>query len=558
MKKLISILLCLCTVVSLIPCAVLSNAYDPDCAHSFTQWEDAEDYSIHECVLCGFYETNEAPENPFTDVKKENFFYHPVMWAIEKGVTNGTTPTEFRPSATCTRAHAVTFMWRAMGSPKASDPTNPFADVKVGTYYYDAVLWAVESGIVNGMAPGEFAPDSSCTRGQIVTMLHRLEGTPDPIGTSDLFNDVKEGAYYYKAVMWAVEEGITNGTAPGKFAPDSSCTRGQIVTFLYRNIVGSKINITAQPVNAIANDGDDAVFTVEASGGSGALNYRWQYTTSEKAEFHDIEDVHSWASTDENKLTIKFHITDIAINFKYRCIVTDAKNTMALTDTVRVNADDLAIVMQPENSYSSVGKTAEFSVQVAGGAGGYTYQWQYANKNTGDNYTDIYERDENWAQGATTSTLTLINLEEGDFDYDFRYRCVITDADGNKVTSNNGRLYRSTLTIKTQPQNVSAKVGDMITFTAEAEGGTGPYTYQWQLLARPREPENALDLLWRVSDIGSSQVPSWCTGYVEKTLTFRVDTVEFHMSNEYQYRCKITDAAGEVVYTDQVWVTEIE
>lgn len=173
----------------------------------------------------------------FTDVPNDAYFFAPVNWAVENGVTNGAAPGKFLPDATCTRAHAVTFMWRAMGSPEPQSDVNPFSDVKEEAYYYKAVLWAVEQGIVNGMAPDKFAPDANCTRGQIVTMLHRMANNPAPNSDTNPFTDVKEEAYYHTAVLWAVEEGITNGAAPGKFLPDSSCTRAQIVTFLYRALV---------------------------------------------------------------------------------------------------------------------------------------------------------------------------------------------------------------------------------------------------------------------------------------------------------------------------------
>ena len=553
MKRLLSILLCLCTVVSLIPCVV---AYDPDCAHVYTQWEEGDGYRIHECIYCGFYETKDTPANPFIDVESDDYFYSPVMWAVENGVANGTAPNKFSPDMTCTRAHAVTFMWRAMGSPAPTGSDNPFNDVKSSAYYYNAVLWAVEAGIVNGMAPGKFVPDGNCTRGQIVTMLYRLAGEPQPIGAPDLFNDVKESAYYYKAVTWAVAEGITNGAAVGKFLPDNACTRGQIVTFLYRDLVGAKINITAQPENATADDGDEVTLTVSANGGAGALTYRWQFATSEKSSFQDIEEVHSFAKADGNTLKVKFHITDIALGFKYRCIVIDANDNKAISNTSKIGAKSLAIAKQPEHAYSSVDKDAEFSVLAVGGAGGYTYQWQYANKNTGETYTDIYERD-TWAEGADTNTLTVKGLTDSDFDLDYRYRCVITDKDGNKITSDNGRVYRSALTIKNQPKNVTAEDGELITFTVEAEGGVAPLQYQWQLLARDRDPDSIFSLLWQTHDIGSEYVPGWCTGYKEKTLTLRVDgETEFNSGNEYAYRCKITDAAGHTVYTDTVKVIE--
>lgn len=551
MKKLLALLLCLCTVVSLIPHA---TAYDQNCEHVLTQWEMADGYMIRECLLCTFYETEDLPENSFVDVKDSDYFYAPVMWAIVNGVTNGTAPDKFSPDMTCTRAHAVTFMWRAMGSPEATDKVNPFTDVKESAYYYDAVLWAVEAGIVNGMAPGKFVPDGNCTRGQIVTMLYRLAKEPQPIGAPDLFNDVKEGAYYYKAVTWAVAEGITNGAAVGKFLPDNACTRGQIVTFLYRDIVGAKINITKQPEYTKADDGENAVFTVEANGGAGELTYRWQFATNGKEGYQFIEDVHSWATQEGNKLTVKFHVTDVALGMRYRCVVIDTKDNAAVSKSARVESKSLAIASQPEHAFSSVGKNAEFSVLATGGAGAYTYQWEYANKNTGDQYTGIYERDENWAKGYNTAHLTIIGLTDSDFELDYRYRCVITDADGNKIISNNGRIYREALTVKTQPQNVKANVGDTVSFTVEVEGGTPPYQYQWQYMERDKDPESIFGLVWCIVDIDKDD--NWCSGFNSKTLSFRVENYELYGYCEFQYRCKITDAVGNVIYTEPARVVE--
>ena len=127
-------------------------------------------------------------------------------------------------------------MWRAAGSPKPETTDNPFADVQGDAYYYDAVLWAVEQGITTGTGKGKFSPDSTCTRGQVATFLWRAQGKPETAGGDNPFADVAEDAYYYTAVLWAVEHGITSGIGKGKFAPDNTCTRGQIVTFLYRSM----------------------------------------------------------------------------------------------------------------------------------------------------------------------------------------------------------------------------------------------------------------------------------------------------------------------------------
>ena len=173
--------------------------------------------------------------NPFVDVKSSDYFYNPVLWAVQNGITTGTSAITFSPDATCTRAQTVTFLWRAAGSPDPQSYTNPFSDVKASDYYYKAVLWAVENGITKGTSATTFSPDATVTRGQTVTFLWRAENEPNVFGVNP-FTDVKSGAFYYTAVMWAVQNEITNGVTATTFGPDSGCTRGQIVTFLYRDL----------------------------------------------------------------------------------------------------------------------------------------------------------------------------------------------------------------------------------------------------------------------------------------------------------------------------------
>lgn len=172
-------------------------------------------------------------ENPFVDVKKGAYYYDAVLWAVEQKITSGTSATTFSPDASCTRAQMVTFLWRAAGSPKVENGKNPFADVKADAYYYDAVLWAVEKGVTSGTSATTFSPDATVTRGQTVTFLYRNAGSPEVSGTMP-FTDVEADAYYAKAVQWAVQQKITTGTSETTFSPMSDCTRGQIVTFLYR------------------------------------------------------------------------------------------------------------------------------------------------------------------------------------------------------------------------------------------------------------------------------------------------------------------------------------
>ena len=169
----------------------------------------------------------------FRDVKQSDYYYDAVQWAVEKGITEGTSATTFSPDASCTRAQMVTFLWRAAGSPAPKSTVNPFTDVSANDYYYNAVLWAVENGITTGVSADRFAPGATVSRAQTVTFLYRANGSPAANGAS--FSDVAADEYYANAVAWAVRSGITTGTGNGKFSPSADCTRGQIVTFLYRS-----------------------------------------------------------------------------------------------------------------------------------------------------------------------------------------------------------------------------------------------------------------------------------------------------------------------------------
>ncbi len=170
---------------------------------------------------------------PFTDVKVGDYYYDAVLWAVDKGITTGVSATRFDPNGSCTRAQAVTFLWRAMGSPAPTGASMSFTDVAADSYYYNAVLWAVENGVTTGTSETTFSPDAPCDRGQIVTFLHRAMKSPAASAQST-FSDVAADAYYAQAVAWAVENGVTTGTGDNAFSPAASCSRSQIVTFLYR------------------------------------------------------------------------------------------------------------------------------------------------------------------------------------------------------------------------------------------------------------------------------------------------------------------------------------
>ena len=186
-------------------------------------------------VEAAFKASAPTGKNPFIDVPAGSYYEDAVIWAVDKGITTGTSATTFNPNGICTRAQAVTFLWRAAGSPAAKSAVMPFADVKAGSYYYDAVLWAVENGITKGSSETMFSPDATCSRAQIVTFLWRAGGSPAVSGNS-AFTDVAADAYYAAAVTWAEKNGVTGGIGGGLFGSDNNCTRAQIVTFIYRSV----------------------------------------------------------------------------------------------------------------------------------------------------------------------------------------------------------------------------------------------------------------------------------------------------------------------------------
>ena len=182
----------------------------------------------------GYRFTPLSEQVPFVDVPAKAFYSDPVAWALENEITNGVDDIHFGPDRACTRGQVVTFLWRAAGCPEPANAKTSFTDVKSGAYYEKAVAWAVESRITNGTSATTFSPDAACNRGQIVTFLWRFKGEAEPAGVKTPFTDLKPGAFYEKAVAWAVENKITNGLTASTFVPDGPCTRGQVVTFLSR------------------------------------------------------------------------------------------------------------------------------------------------------------------------------------------------------------------------------------------------------------------------------------------------------------------------------------
>ena len=177
-----------------------------------------------------------SPWNPFTDVAEGKYYYMPVLWAYyhDPQITSGTDATHFSPGEDCTREQIVTFLWKAAGAPEPTSTTNPFTDVKPGKYYYKAVLWAVENNVTGGVSDTLFGVGRPCKREQAVTFLWKACGSPEPRTSESPFLDVQPGKYYFKPVLWAVENKITGGVSATLFGVGRTCTRAQIVTFLYK------------------------------------------------------------------------------------------------------------------------------------------------------------------------------------------------------------------------------------------------------------------------------------------------------------------------------------
>ena len=217
-----------------------SKAYEPNYPQGGEFWFYGGWYT--DAALKQRYDFNQPVTKDMTlycrwvnlvDVPNGKWFTDKVAWAVYKAITAGTDATHFSPSATCTREQIVTFLYAAAGKPAYTDNGSPFTDVKKGKYYYDAVMWAVENNITGGMGDGKFGVGLPCTREQVVTFLWKASGSPKPVTTTNPFKDVKSGKYYYNAILWAVENGITSGMGDDTFGVGQTCTRAQIVTFLY-------------------------------------------------------------------------------------------------------------------------------------------------------------------------------------------------------------------------------------------------------------------------------------------------------------------------------------
>ena len=186
------------------------------------------------CEKCGLIGVEQAVPAIFSDVTEDDFYSDPLDYCYAKGWVTGVTADTFVPGSNCVRAQVVTFLWRAAGCPRSVSSANPFEDVQQEDFYYDAVLWAVEKGITNGTDATHFSPMGTCNRAQVVTFLWRAFGQPEAQTQEHPFGDVQADSWYEQPILWAVEEGITAGMSEDRFEPKANCNRAQIVTFLYR------------------------------------------------------------------------------------------------------------------------------------------------------------------------------------------------------------------------------------------------------------------------------------------------------------------------------------
>ncbi len=371
---------------------------------------------------------------PFSDVKSNAYYALAVDWAVANNVTTGTSPTTFSPNDPCTRGQIVAFLWRAYGQPTPSTKNTPFTDVGQKAYYSKAVLWAVEKGVTTGTSDTTFSPNDPCTRGQIVAFMWRAAGKPTPSAKSAPFTDVGQKAYYYKAILWAVENKITTGTSDTTFSPSDTCTRGQIVAFLFRYLGGVKID--KNPTNyQMTSSSETAALTVTVKDGKAPYTYTWHlFCDSEHIPYTPVK-------TSKKTNTFSLLVTDYDFDeynsiYAY-CVVTDADGKQAISGSAYIlQYSAMVIRTQPSTHHmTSSQEEVEFDVSVMGGAAPYTYKWTICYDND-DRPQTPYVTDE-------TSHTFKYSFSDYDFDaYNGIYvYCEITDAANKKVTTADAYVY---------------------------------------------------------------------------------------------------------------------
>ncbi|MBR5515441.1 MAG: S-layer homology domain-containing protein [Clostridia bacterium] len=490
-----------------------------------------------------------AAKHPFTDVPDGAYYEDAVIWAVENKITTGTTDTTFSPNMVCDRAQAVTFLWRAKGSPEPMNSKVDFSDVKSDAYYFKAVAWAVENNITTGTGDGKFSPTMKCDRSQIVTFLWRTMGSPKPTGNAP-FADVSVDAYYRDAVIWAVDNNITTGTGGGYFSPLMNCDRSQIVTFLYRCFKDAapdkdpvpELKFVTNPKNHYMQISQEEVsFTVEIEGGAPDYTYAWTLVYGDGGNTTTKDPSSSTLDTFTVEITdYDFDYTDV---IEVYCTVTDSNGTKLTSNKAYVHPKpDFKITSQPEDYYMrSSQEEVTFSITIEGGVPNYYYDWVVCYDSGAKTTT----------HGATSFTSDEFTVEFSDYDFDYtdviEVYCTVTDIEGREITSNRVSVYAKEhyphLTIVNNPVDYyMGSSQEEASFTVEVDGGFAPYSYKWIVLCDGEETYSSLDL----SD--------------EKSNTFKYEFTDYDFDNyrDISVYCIIQDQHGnsgaETVKTTHVAV----
>ena len=488
------------------------------------------------CLLLGT--TALAAENPFHDVNSSDYFYEPVLWAVENGVTAGVTPTSFAPNAPCTRGQTVAFLWRALGKPTPQKTENPFTDVAASAYYYTPVLWAVENGVTYGISATQFGPEATVTRSQVVTFLWRAAGSPAAATSTNPFTDVRASEYYYKAVLWAAENGITAGVTPTSFAPNAPCTRAQIVSFLHRYITKVvspaplPLTIVQQPQSSTVAPGE--VFhsmRISISGGKAPYVYRAEGFDTGSNTWIDVATSEPTTQTSwDPALTAR----DQPGSANYHIIVTDANGDRVISEevTLSVSGGPLHITAHPSNATVQPGEMlTTLNIQVSGGVPNYYYY-----------QAEMYVEGTGWkllGEHESVYTQWKFNGNAPTTPGTYRYRISVTDSAGTKVTSNEAIItVKSDLRITAHPTGATvAPNSKLTTLNISIAGGIKPYHYVkeqyyegigWKVIAEHRD---ATFTTWNSGGAASLK------------------------AGTYRYRLTATDASGTKVTSNEATIT---
>ena len=488
------------------------------------------------CLLLGT--TALAAENPFHDVNSSDYFYEPVLWAVENGVTAGVTPTSFAPNAPCTRGQTVAFLWRALGKPTPQKTENPFTDVAASAYYYTPVLWAVENGVTYGISATQFGPEATVTRSQVVTFLWRAAGSPAAATSTNPFTDVRASEYYYKAVLWAAENGITAGVTPTSFAPNAPCTRAQIVSFLHRYITKVvspaplPLTIVQQPQSCTVAPGE--IFhsmRISISGGKAPYVYRAEGFDTGSNTWIDVATSEPTTQTSwDPVLTAR----DKPGSSNYHIIVTDANGDRVVSEevTLSVSGGPLNITAHPSNATVQPGEMlTTLNIQVSGGVPNYYYY-----------QVEMYVEGTGWkllGEHESVYTQWKFNGNAPTTPGTYRYRISVTDSSGTKVSSNEAIItVKSDLRITAHPTGATvAPNSKLTTLNISIADGIKPYHY-----AKEQYYEGRGWII--ITEHRDATFTTWNSGGAASL-----------KPGTYRYRLTVTDASGGKVISNEAIIT---